>query len=210
MDGMEFEFAHDEKRQLVSCTCVIWRKDRNRPIKVTEYLSECKRNTEPWKMEHRMLRHKALIQCARVAFGFSGVYDEDDSRVASGRVVEVATAEVPPMKQLSNDSEKMELGGSANMSAAPAGATRNRQAKPAAKPETPPLTLEESPPSLVEVVGRRLLECGATWERVATIAEAGGLFVSPSVPLTEQPSDVLQDVVNSWPALLVELNKEGA
>ena len=27
-----------------------------------------------------MLRHKALIQCARVAFGFSGIYDEDEAR----------------------------------------------------------------------------------------------------------------------------------
>ena len=33
-----------------------------------------------------MLRHKALIQCARVAFGFSGVYDEDDARQIGGMV----------------------------------------------------------------------------------------------------------------------------
>ncbi len=52
----------------------------------------CKRNTEPWKMEHRMLRHKAVMQCARIAFGFSGIHDEDDAgviveRVAKGHVV---------------------------------------------------------------------------------------------------------------------------
>jgi phage recombination protein Bet len=79
MDGLEFEHNHDAKGDLESCTCIIWRKDRNRPIKVTEYLSECRRTTEPWKMTHRMLRHKALIQCARVAFGFSGIYDEDEA-----------------------------------------------------------------------------------------------------------------------------------
>jgi len=97
MDGMEFEDHHDDKGNLVSMTCRIYRKDRSRPIVVTEYLNECRRNTDPWRMEHRMLRHKALMQCARYAFGFSGVYDEDEAsdiarnggmRDASGRVVE--------------------------------------------------------------------------------------------------------------------------
>ena len=27
-----------------------------------------------------MLRHKALIQCARIAFGFAGIYDEDEGQ----------------------------------------------------------------------------------------------------------------------------------
>jgi hypothetical protein len=31
-------------------------------------------------MEHRMLRHKAMIQAARYAFGFAGIYDEDEGR----------------------------------------------------------------------------------------------------------------------------------
>jgi len=26
-----------------------------------------------------MLRHKALIQCARLAFGFAGIYDQDEA-----------------------------------------------------------------------------------------------------------------------------------
>lgn len=78
MDGMEFDDHHDEGK-LVAVTCRIFRKDRQRPIEVTEYLSECKRQTDAWKMEHRMLRHKALIQCARYAFGFSGVTDEDEA-----------------------------------------------------------------------------------------------------------------------------------
>lgn len=80
MDGLEFEFHHDDDGKLVSCTSIFHRKDRTRPVKVTEYLSECRRNTDPWRMEHRMLRHKALIQGARVAFGFGGIYDEDEAR----------------------------------------------------------------------------------------------------------------------------------
>lgn len=93
MDGVEFESHKDEAGKLDAITCSIWRKDRSRPIRVTEHLSECRRNTEPWKMENRMLRHKALMQCARYAFGFSGVTDEDDAsdqsqRQATGRVIE--------------------------------------------------------------------------------------------------------------------------
>jgi len=79
MDGMEFDHHHDDAGKLVAITCRIFRKDRSKPIEVTEYLSECKRNTEPWKMENRMLRHKALMQCARYAFGFSGITDEDEA-----------------------------------------------------------------------------------------------------------------------------------
>jgi len=79
MDGMEFEHHHDDGGKLQAITCRLYRKDRSRPIEVTEYLSECRRNTEPWKMENRMLRHKALMQCARYAFGFSGVTDDDEA-----------------------------------------------------------------------------------------------------------------------------------
>ncbi len=91
MDGLTFELEHGEDGALISCTCRIYRKDRSHPIEVTEYLSECIRNTEPWAMKHRMLRHKSLIQCARYAFGFSGIYDEDEGE----RIVEMQRAEAP-------------------------------------------------------------------------------------------------------------------
>jgi len=84
MDGMEFEEHYSDEGKLEAITCKLWRKDRNRPISVTEHLSECRRNTDPWKMEHRMLRHKALMQCARYAFGFSGVTDEDEAADTPG------------------------------------------------------------------------------------------------------------------------------
>jgi hypothetical protein len=52
-------------------------------------MSECARNTEPWiKWPARMLRHKALIQCARVAFGLAGIYDPDEAeRIAEAEQV---------------------------------------------------------------------------------------------------------------------------
>jgi len=84
MDGMEFDEHYSDAGKLEAITCKLWRKDRNRPISVTEHLSECKRGTDPWKMEHRMLRHKALMQCARYAFGFSGITDEDEAADTPG------------------------------------------------------------------------------------------------------------------------------
>ena len=81
-DGMDFQ------QDAESCTCIIYRKDRNHPIKVTEWLDECTRNAGPW-LTHpkRMLRHKAMIQAARLAFGFVGVYDQDEAE----RIVEAVT-----------------------------------------------------------------------------------------------------------------------
>lgn len=78
-DGVEFKENFADGK-LFSVTAKVYRKDRSHPTVVTEYLSECKRNTDPWKMEARMLRHKALIQGARYAFGFAGIYDEDEAQ----------------------------------------------------------------------------------------------------------------------------------
>jgi hypothetical protein len=82
MDGMEFEEHEDDEGELVATTCRIYRSDRGRPVVVTEHLSECIRQTEPWKASpRRMLRHKALIQCARYAFGICGVVDPDEAEI---------------------------------------------------------------------------------------------------------------------------------
>lgn len=78
-DGMDFE------QDAESCTCRIYRKDRSHPTSVTEYMSECKRSTGPWQSHpRRMLRHKAMIQAARLAFGYGGIYDQDEAE----RIVE--------------------------------------------------------------------------------------------------------------------------
>src|SRR5690606_21577300 len=71
--------------KLSAVTCRIFRKDRSRHTAVTEYLNECAGTSEPWKKwPARMLRHKAAIQCARYAFGLSGIVDPDEAeRIAS-------------------------------------------------------------------------------------------------------------------------------
>lgn len=84
-DGMDFQ------QDAESCTCIIYRKDRSHPIRVTEWMEECRRNTGPWQTHpKRMLRHKAMIQAARIAFGFVGIFDQDEAE----RIVETAPAKV--------------------------------------------------------------------------------------------------------------------
>jgi phage recombination protein Bet len=79
LDGYSFEWTNAPQGEPISCKCIMYRKDRTHPVVVEEFLSECIRPTEPWKMKHRMLRHKALIQAARYAFGFSGIMDADEA-----------------------------------------------------------------------------------------------------------------------------------
>jgi len=91
-DGVDFEQDAD------MCTCTIYRKDRSHPTRITEYMVECKGNMGPWLTHpYRMLRHKALIQCARMAFGFGGIYEQDEAEriidavdMATGEVIQVA------------------------------------------------------------------------------------------------------------------------
>ena len=98
-DGVEFEWAENEAGEPISCTAIIHRKDRSKPVKVTEFLSECYRGTDPWKMKHRMLRHKALIQGARVAFGFGGIYDEDEAESFTIKPVNAVEISKPTFKE---------------------------------------------------------------------------------------------------------------
>ena len=96
-DGMGFTGDGSE------CVCTIWRKDRSHPIVVTEYLQECRRDTGPWRSHPmRMLRHKAMIQCARLAFGFAGIYDPDEAeRVRDmGAADEVLPAKAAPIARV--------------------------------------------------------------------------------------------------------------
>lgn len=118
LDGIEFEEGDDR------CTAVIHRKDREHPTKVTEWLSECRGDTEPWKRwPKRMLRHKALIQCARIAFGFAGIYDEDEGeRIAIAQ----AAAPLPKRGRRATASELLEEGADPGLSALTEGETEGK------------------------------------------------------------------------------------
>lgn len=94
LDGLEFRYAEQmlhldgAKECPAWCEIIINRSDRSKPIVVREYLDECyvaprgqNKIAGPWQSHtKRMLRHKTLIQGSRIAFGFSGIYDEDEAR----------------------------------------------------------------------------------------------------------------------------------
>nr|DAY45332.1 MAG TPA: RecT protein [Caudoviricetes sp.] len=103
-DGMEFRDTLDEGGNLRAVTCRIYRKNRAHPVEMTEYMDECRRNTDPWRQwPNRMLRHKATIQAARYAFGFSGIADPDEAE-RSADAPRTAVAEV-----LASDEQIAEL-----------------------------------------------------------------------------------------------------
>lgn len=98
LQGIEFRYGPDMDGNKFKgapswIECVIHRSDRVAPTVVRERLVECFRETGPWQSHpSRMLRHKALMQAARVAFGFAGVYDPDEGeRIVQGEVVGIAS-----------------------------------------------------------------------------------------------------------------------
>jgi len=86
-DGIEFSFEHDGEGKPTTCTATIHIKGRSKPCVVTEYFDECFRPTDPWKnMPHRMFRNRTLCQASRMAFGFSGIYHEEEAIDISAEV----------------------------------------------------------------------------------------------------------------------------
>mgnify|MGYP005817126799 CR=1 FL=1 len=127
---------------------VIHRSDRDHPVTIREYLDEVYRppfegkrrdGTKysvpgPWQSHtKRMLRHKTLIQGARIAFGFGGIFDEDEAQ----RIVErniTGEAEVVSRTQEPVVQRKSEAAAAGQASTAPA---------PAALDNAPGITLEQ-------------------------------------------------------------------
>lgn len=94
-NGVELIENENEAGELVSVTAKFYLKDIEHPVVITEYLVECKRETDTWKKyPRRMLRNKSYIQGARLAFGLSGIYDEDEAQ----RIIEVEAIESTSMK----------------------------------------------------------------------------------------------------------------
>lgn len=110
LDGIEFRYSVEMipvgtlKGQTMACPewieAIIRRKDRSAPVIAREFFEEVYRPpfegkgqngpytvNGPWQSHpRRMHRHKALIQCARIAFGFGGIYDQDEAE----RIIEAA------------------------------------------------------------------------------------------------------------------------
>jgi phage recombination protein Bet len=90
-------------KSLFSTTAIIYRKDREHPTEITEYMAECcLPNKDPWKRwPARMLRHKAFIQCARIAFSLAGIFDPDEAE-------RIAESEEPKKEPITRPSRQIE------------------------------------------------------------------------------------------------------
>lgn len=102
-DGFEFIYA-DKKTDFSGKQVPEWmevriyRKDRQRPVIVREYFEEVvRKGMQPWQSHpNRMLRHKTFVQGARLAFGFAGVFDEDEGqRIAERDMGPAQVVDVP-------------------------------------------------------------------------------------------------------------------
>jgi hypothetical protein len=116
LEGVEFEWEWEGGKVgkvPVSCTAIVHRRDRTRPTVVTEYFDECVQPTEPWKKwPKRMLRHKALIQGYRVAFGFTRIIDEDEMERVLSLQGETFDAQISLPQHASADDVRRQLTGS--------------------------------------------------------------------------------------------------
>jgi phage recombination protein Bet len=101
-DGMSFvesQTCIDDVPQWIECT--IHRKDRAVAISVKEFFQEVRGEHMAWLTHpRRMLRHKALVQCARLSFALSGIYDPDEAkRVQSTKQYQFKTKAKPSLKE---------------------------------------------------------------------------------------------------------------
>lgn len=89
--GIQFRFE-PPVGQVESCTAILHRHDWKVPGEVTEYFSECRKDTENWRTQpRRMLRHRATIQAIRTLLGFAELEvegpEEDEGTAEPGRPV---------------------------------------------------------------------------------------------------------------------------
>jgi hypothetical protein len=70
-DGISFSESLEKTNGIpIWMECTIYRKDRSLPIVVREYFEEVRGEQAIWqKMPRRMLRHRVMQQCARLAVG---------------------------------------------------------------------------------------------------------------------------------------------
>lgn len=184
-DGIEFETV-DADGKPVSCTVTIFIKNRSRPVKVTEYFSECAiPSKKPWQTHpRRMLRHKALIQGVRIAFGLSGIYDEDDAEVIAGAKPIMATVVAAPPKTI--------------VDRAPSEEEKQQETNGRKETEKPVVTERATP---LQGVRNLIAASGVTEMRlIAYLVERGA--IQDAVPLENVPDEVLRNTATMWAVIL--------
>jgi hypothetical protein len=131
-------------------------------VRVTEYVSECRRNTEIWKtMPRRMIRHRSLVQCARVAFGLSGIWDEEEAEEV------MRTGAPPPPAPQPSNAERFQAMASADVT--------DVEPTPS-EPETSPDHGTEPPAPTLEAFLAQVERAGDVFESEMIIEEARDLL----------------------------------
>jgi hypothetical protein len=80
-DGMRFSESQAQLGGLpMYFECTLYRKDRRVATSVREYMSEANTESGAWLTHpRRMLRHKAMVQCARLSFGLGCLFEPDEA-----------------------------------------------------------------------------------------------------------------------------------
>lgn len=185
-DGIEFDFVEDESGKPLSCTATIHVKNRAHPVKITEYFSECRRNTDAWNtMPHRMLRNRTLCQASRIAFGFSGVkHEEEADTITVDSVVDANPA--PP--------------------------TPEPAAKPAAKEIAATSSASSGKPPPQAELETLLVTNGYTFDDLQAWGEGTGNIENAMsmAGFADLPTDVCRRLLRAQAGLLKGLEKVGA
>lgn len=168
------EVPHGGKKAPAEMTITIYRKDREKPISITEYFDECYQPPRgnsafhgPWQTHpKRSLRHKTLIQGARVAFGFHGIYDEDEAL----RIMDVnsgVAAPTTPVKEIESDDTRSRTATLAAQLAKQAASIPpvevGEAAQPAKRSAEPTTTAEAK--SQLEAIREMIASCGDDAEK---------------------------------------------
>lgn len=83
--GLTFAESSEKVGELpIWMECTIYRDNLTIPTTIREYYAEVKAETSIWqKMPRRMLRHRTLAQCARVAIGIAPIDDQQREGIPS-------------------------------------------------------------------------------------------------------------------------------
>lgn len=122
-DGMrllESESGHDELPLYFECT--IFRRDRKVATSIREYMYEAHTGQGAWLTHpRRMLRHKAMVQCARICFGLGGVYEPDEAARISANTREWRSKSENKIASDSSDSKRINKTASLRAKTGPCG-----------------------------------------------------------------------------------------
>jgi phage recombination protein Bet len=194
--GMEFhpvyaikpDGTEDRAAKWIGMRCVIYRRSiEGRPAAdITEWYDECYRNTDPWnKMPRRMLRHKALKEAGRYAFGFAGITDDDEANdIINVTPIETRQMEAATVTKSEALKEKI-------------GAAKGK--KPPANTPTPAETATVQPPAAAAQAPQAPAPAAPSSEVASLFDEPPPLPVDKTPITEEQRNELMLEITKRFP-----------